>query len=480
VLCVLASALVVSTSPDLSAQTESGNAQTLEWEACESGEQCAELEVPLDDTVDDGRTITIVLIRHPARVRSRRIGSLIVNNGGPGVSAFDFVRDAASSLPDELLDRFDIVGFDPRGVERTTPVDCTDDMDPYFDLEWTPDNSSERTELVDGVSAVVEQCESMNGPLLQYLRTERVARDMDRIRAALGDDKLTFLGYSYGSYLGAWYAEQFPTRVRAFVFDGPVDPSLTGEELQVQQAVGFEHSLELFLEACAKDEGCAFHRDGRTAQAYDRLRAQVGDEPLPVRGEEGRTLNGTRFDLAVTQILYEGRAAWRELGRVLDRAADGDPSDLLFYADFYTGREGDREYTDAQEAFIAIGCADGPPVGDLVDFQQIEAKAAERAPRLGSAIVNGSLACALWPFNPPAPRKLRAEDADPILVIGTRNDPATPFRWARGLTRQLDSGVLLSVRGEQHTVFGSGNECVDAIVIRYFVRLEVPERGTRC
>jgi pimeloyl-ACP methyl ester carboxylesterase len=197
-------------------------------------------------------------------------------------------------------------------------------------------------------------------------------------------------------------------------------------------------------------------------------------------GAEERTLNGTRFDLAVTQLLYQGRGLWTDLAHGLDAADEDDGSDLLFYADVYTGREGEGEYEDGQEAFIAIGCADGPPVGGVVGMRAIEDAAAEAAPRLGRSIVNGSLPCAVWPVQAEPPRALHAAGAPPILVIGASNDPATPFAWGEALAKQLRSGVLVEVDSAAHTSFDGGNRCVDRLVIRYLVRLDAPRSGTRC
>lgn len=453
----------------------------INWEPCQGDAECAVLAVPLNPVVEDGPTIDLALVRYRARDPERRIGSLLVNPGGPGASGVDYVLGVGQSLPNAIQDRFDVVGFDPRGAARSTGVDCTDDLDPYFDAEWAPDDAAERRELLDETRALVAACERNEGDLLPFLRTELAAWDMDRIRDALDEQKLTFLGYSYGTYLGGWYAQLFPKRVRALVLDGPLDPELDAPTMQVQQAVGFERVLDNFLEFCSRRRSCDFHRDGQSAAAYDRLRGEIGAEPLPVDSEgEARSLNGTRFDLAVTQLLYAGDGLWGELAGALAAADRGDGSDLLFYADFYTGRIDDDDYEDSQESFVAIGCADGPPVGGVSGMREIERFAEEAAPRLGRSIVNGSLPCAFWPVTPEPPRSLRGIGAPAILVLGARHDPATPFAWAEGLAKQLDKSVLVSVRGAHHTSFDSGNKCVDELVVRYLVRLEVPQDDTRC
>lgn len=481
---VLGAALIASSFTTVGGAGSSDDTRAqppLVWRSCEAGE-CARLTVPLDDTAaPGGPTIRIALARRQASDPDRRIGALLVNPGGPGASGVDFVRDAAAVLPARLRERFDIVGFDPRGVGRSVRIDCTDRLDPYYALEFAPDDETERAALVEGNRDLVTACEERAGKLLPFVSTERTARDMDRIRAALGEEKLTYLGFSYGTYLGALYAEQFPNRVRALALDGAIDPALDGSDTQVQQAVGFERSLDAFLADCAKRSVCVFHRHGNTADAYDRLRARVGREPIPAEdASDGRRLNGTTFDIGVTQLLYGGRDEWPFLADALDAAADGDGSDLLSEADTYTGRSDDGTYNDTQEAFLAIGCVDGPDLGNVDGLRAIEERAAVAAPRLGRTIVNSSFACALWPVPALSPTAPRAAGAPPILVLGTRRDPATPFAWAQALAGELDSGVLVAVDGERHTSFAGGNPCVDRIVTRYLIRLDLPRNGAEC
>jgi pimeloyl-ACP methyl ester carboxylesterase len=443
------------------------------------GVECGTLTVALDDTnPDDDRIIDLALMRVPALDPDRRIGSLLVNPGGPGVPGADFAGAIAASLPDDVQDRFDIVGWDPRGTGASAGIDCTDDLDGLYALDWDPDTAAERDELEAANRAFVDDCVRTNGDLLPFVSSTRTARDMDRIRAALGDDQLTYLGYSYGTYLGAQYAAQFPDRVRALVLDGAIDPSLDATAIQIEQSVGFERSLDQFLDDCSRDDDCEFHGGEDVAAAYDELRASLDDDPVPAG--DGRGLNGTLFDTAVAQLLYGGEGSWSTLASALAAAEDGDGSEMIFYADMYTGRDSDGTYGDVQDAFQAIGCADGPPVGGIEGLRAIEAQAREDAPRLGASIVNNSMPCAFWPVPAPAPQPLRATEADPILVLGTRDDPATPLVWARGLARQLGSARLVTVGGNQHTAFASGNACVDKAVVRYVVDQRLPRPGKRC
>lgn len=481
-LLVVLALVAPTTTVSAAASTPPGpdrvtKAPELRWRPCDDAE-CATLDVPLDDTVVGGPTIGLALIRYRARDPEHRIGSLLVNPGGPGASGVEFVAAVGTSLPAELQDRFDIVGFDPRGVGQSAGVDCTDDLDPFFSLDFSPADQQARDELLAGAKALVAECEAADGAILPYLTTDRAARDLDRIRAALGDEQLTYLGYSYGTYLGSWYAEQFPDRVRALALDGAVDPALDATEIQVQQAVGFERALDLFLRGCARDDGCAFHNGGHPGEAYDRLRASVAGSPIPA--EDDRSLNDTRFDIGVLQLLYSGRESWQTLAEALTDAADGDGTALLDVADTYTGRIDEGRYDDVTESFLAIGCADGPPVGGVEGLRAIEELAAAAAPRVGRAVVNNSFPCAVWPVEAAAPAPLHARGAPPMLVLGTRDDPATPLAWAKGLARQLDEGVLVTAGGERHTAFGVGNACIDGIVVRYLVSLDVPRDPTRC
>jgi pimeloyl-ACP methyl ester carboxylesterase len=303
---------------------------------------------------------------------------------------------------------------------------------------------------------------------------------MDRIRAALGDKQLTYYGGSYGSYLGALYADRFPNRVRALVLDGAVDPALDATAQQVQQAQGFEHGLDLFLQSCATDTTCAFHGDGNPAAAYDTLRSRVGSSPIPDTTGHGRALNATEFDIGVTQFLYLGRPAWPDLGHALAAANRGNGSELLASSDTYLGRHADGSYDQAQDAFFAVGCLDGPDVGGLAGLRAIEDQAAAVAPRVGRSVVNNSLACAVWPVPVQTPPLPHAVGAPPIVVVGNTDDPATPFTWAMGLAGELRSGVLLTVRSAAHTAYAAGNSCVDAAIDQYLVKGQAPASGTRC
>lgn len=465
-----------------SASAQSALTTSLRWRTCgDSGLQCASLRVPEDYVNPASPQFDLALVRAPARDKDRRIGSLVVDPGGPGASGVDFVANALSSFPSELRDRFDVVGFDPRGTGQSAPVDCGGGMAAYYALDFSPDSEVERAALIAGVQKFVDACVQREGDRLNYLSTEYTVQDLDQLRAALGDSKLSYLGFSYGTYIGAKYAETYPEKVRALVLDGAVDPSLSALDQQVEQAAGFERVLNGFFKWCSRDDSCAFHRHGKTAKAFDALSAKADAEGVPVpETRPARTLTPTEFDLAVASGLYEGKAVYDYLGEALDDADHGDGRAMAALADAYTERSSNGTYGGIEASFIAIGCADGPPVDGVAGVRAIEDAAERAAPRLGRSIVNNSIACALWPVKAPPAAPVSAPTAPPILIVGTRKDPATPVAWARALAHQLGSGILITAPGSQHTSFGLGNNCVDIPVIQYLVNGTAPKSDIHC
>jgi pimeloyl-ACP methyl ester carboxylesterase len=437
--------------------------------------------VPLDyDHPDNGETTKVALIRVRANDPKRRIGSILMNFGGPGAPGVEAVSEIAGELPAELRARFDIVGFDPRGTGDTLPVKCEDNLDGVFHLDYSPDTPTERGQLDSGLQQLAQSCAQRSGEVLPFVSSESTVRDMDRIRGAVGDKKLTYVGYSYGTYLGTLYAKLFPKKVRALVFDGPVDPNLSRFELVLDQAKGFENGLSGFFDRCSQDRRCAFYNEGDPGGAFDELAAQIDATPIPAG--EGRTLGPGEFDYGVLQPLYSGSESDGELAQALRAAQRGDGAPLLELSDQYTGRRSDGSYDSSQPAYWAIGCLDGPSGGGPDAYQAAEPQLQTAAPRTGVANLNDTLVCAYWPV-PPVERRTptRVNGTPPILVIGTTNDPATPLKWAHALTKDLSSGVLLVAEGTQHTSFlFAFNDCVDTKTVKYLVALDPPRNGTTC
>ena len=453
----------------------------LEWQPCGDPVECAAVTVPADHDLPEGDHFDIAVARVPATERAERIGVLVVNPGGPGVSGVDRLESLADVLPGEVRARFDIVSFDPRGVGDSAPVDCSTSLDRVFDASFSPGSADQRATLVDAVRAVADDCAQRNGSLLDRVSTVDAARDLDLVRRALGERRVNFLGYSYGTYLGALYAAQFPERVRALVLDGAVDPDVDALEFVLLQARGFEANLDAFLEDCSARDECALHRGGNSGSAYDALRARLTAEPLPVTGVRAHALNDTRFDAAVLQLLYGGRASWSALARALDRADRGDGTTLLAIADRFVGRRPDGGDDDTVEAFWAISCLDGPSVDGIDEMTAIETEVRRQAPRLGGFVVNFSLPCAVWPARGREPAPSIAGSAPGALVVNTTRDPATPLVSAKQLARTLGDASLVVLPGDRHTAFAGGSACVDEVVTDYLLAPhDRRARVTRC
>jgi pimeloyl-ACP methyl ester carboxylesterase len=475
-----ACAAVLAVVPPVALAATPGPEASLTWRECGDSFQCATLPVPLDYDRPDGAVVDLAVIRRPA-AGPRRIGTLVVNPGGPGASAVAYLRAIADLLPRRIRQRFDLVSFDPRGTGESSPVVCDSNIDPLLDANFSPRDETERAALVNAFRSLVDSCARASGSVLPHVSTVNAARDFDELRAALGDETISFVGGSYGTYLGTVYASMFPERVRSFVLDGAIDPGASGDEVTLGQARGFERALEDFLADCAARRDCLFHHDGRTSDAYDALRARAAREPLATLRNAGRTVNGTRFDAGVVGSLYAGRAGWKALAQALADAESGNAATLLGSADAFMDRQSAGARHPALDAFWAITCLDGPMIGDVAAAARLEARAARVAPRLGAFLVNFSLPCSMWPVPPVEPLgDLSARGAPPILVIGTTRDPATPLASAALLARSLDRAALLVARGEQHTAFLTGNACVDRSVTRYLVERTLPRRSARC
>jgi pimeloyl-ACP methyl ester carboxylesterase len=458
-----------------------GPGPQVDWRDCTGG-QCATLSVPLDYGHPELGQLQLALLRRKARKPQARIGSLLLNPGGPGASGVALVQNLSSTFPQELRDRFDIVGWDPRGTGTSTAIDCGNQLDYLFAPDISPETAAAQQQLETASKQFADACAVRSAKLLPYISSSATAHDMDRIREVLGDTKLTYLGYSYGTYLGTLYAHLFPDRVRALVLDGAIDPALSAHDVTIQQSVGFERALEAFFVDCANDSACAFHSRGDPRAAYDALAAAVDARPIPGRLDgRARSLGPTQFELGVSTALYGGRATWPDLASALAHAAGGDGSELLQFFDSYVNRAPDGTYSDEYPAFLGIGCLDGPSLGDLATARRVEAEARAAAPRFGAGNVGLGLPCTFWPV--PAvsgPGAVSAPGAAPIVVVGTTGDPATPVEWAHALAAELGSGRLLLHRGEGHTAFPAADRCLDPAIVRYLVDTVVPPDGTVC
>ncbi|QDB78120.1 alpha/beta hydrolase [Georgenia sp. 311] len=455
--------------------------QDVTWEECGNGYDCTDVTVPLDYAEPDGETITLALKRRAAG-SADPVGSLLVNPGGPGGSGIQLVEAADLLFSSELLDGFDIVGFDPRGVNESTPVDCVDDAE-LDEIRSADYDSTEEglTGLASAAEELAAACAQNSGELLGHVDTESAARDLDVLRAVLDEPRLDYLGYSYGTYLGAIYADLFPEHVGRMVLDGALDPSLSSADIVRGQAAGFEQALRAYAEDCLASSGCPLSGDVDSAvgQVQDLLEL-TSRTPLPTGTD--RELTAPLAFSGIIMPLYDD-AYWMLLTSALDAAMhQNDGSQLLLLADLSAEREPDGTYaTNSTEANIAINCLDYPVEGDLADWRQQAKELEEISPTFGSALAFGDVTCAAWPVQSTVERgPVSADGAPPIVVIGTTGDPATPYEWSVQLADQLSSAVLVTYEGEGHTAYGRAGECVTTAVDDYLLDGVVPEDGLVC
>ncbi|MFJ8625988.1 alpha/beta hydrolase [Kitasatospora sp. NPDC093550] len=491
-------------------------AQRLAWQPCDGGFECTTFRVPLDyDRPGEGE-LTLSAARAPAEPAAagatgagpvadagsvadagpagagagagagppgQRLGSLLLNPGGPGGSAVEYLESAARTYDRGVRAAYDLVGLDPRGVGRSSPVSCLsgDRMDAFTAVDLTPGDQQGIDALVAADKEFAEGCHRRAGAALGHLSTVEAARDMDVLRALLGDERLNFVGKSYGTFLGATYAGLFPGRVGRLVLDGAMDPALDSVTGNRTQAGGFETAWAAFAKDCAKREDCPLGRtEQQVGEQLTALFATVQTAALPT-GDKGRRLTESQATTGVIEAMYAD-FLWPKLRTALSDAKAGDGTGLLRLSDAYYGREADGSYPNLMFANTAVNCLDLPaPFRGPEDVQRAVPDFERVSPHFGRDMAWMALTCAYWPVRATgAAHTIRAAGAAPILVVGTTRDPATPYAWARSLAGQLESGRLLTFDGDGHTAYGRHSACVDGAVNRFLLTGEAPEQGKRC
>ncbi|RZU66284.1 alpha/beta hydrolase family protein [Microterricola gilva] len=457
--------------------------QTLDWTACDGTAEfeCTYVTAPLDWDNPGAGDIRLSIVRHLAT--ETPLGSLLTNPGGPGSSGVDMIIDGLEyAVGAELVENYDVVGFDPRGVGGSTAVSCFDaaGMDAYlYDIPDAPRNTPEwEAERIALDQSFADACEANSGGILPFITTANSARDMDLIRAVLGDTKLNYLGYSYGTFLGATYAELYPQKAGRLVLDGAIDPAIPGLDVSTTQALGFESALRAYMQYCVDSDVCPF--DGTVDEAMAELGALLASvDRTPLKNDDGRYLGADSLVTGIIAALYSDES-WDYLTDALTGTVHGDPSGAFALADFYNGRDGGVYLDNSSEAFRAYNCMDYPLEVDQAAEDAATQKIAAGAPTIAPYWA-GPDQCLGWPYPPTGTRgEIHAAGAGPILVVGTTNDPATPYEWAVSLADQLEEGVLITRVGEGHTGYNKGNGCVDDAVEAFFLDDAVPEDGLRC
>jgi pimeloyl-ACP methyl ester carboxylesterase len=442
--------------------------QNFNWNDCYGGFLCATFKVPIDyDNLELGE-FDIAVMKHQA---PNAIGNLVVNPGGPGGSGVDYAYSYESAFTSAIQESFNIVGFDPRGVGRSTPIECLSDAetDEAYAASAYPENEAEIAQMRQESKAFAESCSKEN-KYLKFYSTANAARDMDILRALLGDAKLNFLGKSYGTYLGTLYAKLFPEKVGKFVLDGAVDPTINSLEQTLQQAVGFDSAFVAFANDCVKDANCVLTGDV-IAQIQGKL-AELHKEPVKVGN---RKLTESLAMYGIAMALYDQEYGWPSLRSALKDLFNGEGKPLLDLADAYTGRDSNGNYqSNDAEALTVISCADFPPSEIKID------DVVAAAPLFGKYVAYADINCEYLPKPKyeliSKPINLVSE----VLVIGTTNDPATPYRWAIKLAEVLVNSKLISVSADGHTGYNRGSDCVDQAVEKYLISGVIPAQNLAC
>jgi pimeloyl-ACP methyl ester carboxylesterase len=442
--------------------------------------QCAFLAVPIDYNNPNGPTIRLALDR--VRATGKWLGSLLVNPGGPGASGLQFLPDLYPKLSSAVTAHFDIIGFDPRGVGASSPITCGTgaQLDQWLSVDAAPTTAQGVKALLSTDQQFAQGCQQRAGALLGKAGTTDAARDMESIRLALGDPKFNYLGFSYGTFLGATYADLYPTHIRAMVLDGAEDPTLDAITTTDTQSVAIDTELKQFFAWCAAGNNCRWTPAGGQAgmqAAVLALISAVTTQPLPT-SSAGRVVGPNQVIYGVADTLYS-MSTWPDLGVALAQAQSGDGTALLRLYDDYVMRGANGQYQNLVEANSTVSCDDTskPAEAAIVAAGPAAAKA---APVFGLANLYSLLQCVVWPVAPTdAPHPITAPGSPPIVVVGSTGDPATPYSWAQGLAKELSKGVLLTRVGEGHTgyLFSS---CVRQAVETYLVDLTPPTPGTSC
>ena len=451
---------------------------SLEWEDCAGGLECTTFEVPYDYENPSIGTFRLPVTRRLANNLSERIGTLLINPGGPGAAALDYVAYADQIFSNSIVDRFDIVAWDPRGVGQSDPhIDCVDSMDDYFGLDPSPDDESETQLLTSGAEVFATACMTRSGEFLPYVSTMNTASDMDVLRRALNEEQISYLGFSYGTSLGATWATLFPETVRAAVLDAAVDPTKGYVDGLLLQAGGFESSLNTFLTKCNTSQ-CSFMKIGESAEdAFDRILLSLDQNPIANENDRTFTNQGVA-QTGIAGALY-GDYQWPQLESALSAADLGDGQPLLILFDEYFSRDSSGLTDDSLDAYFGISCLDRDEPITPDQVLNLKSGLQDIAPRLGAGWIQEMLICANWQVEPQGGITVSANTEHRIVVVGSTGDAATPLEGTRNMVVALGQARLVISPLEQHTTYGT-DTCVTKIVDDYLLNLTDGPDITTC
>ena len=447
--------------------------QVLQWQSCYENYQCADLLVPIDYTELKTGTFNISVLKYPT-TGEKKLGSLIVNPGGPGGSGVDYAYAAEYLFSPAILNAYDIVGFDPRGVSRSEPIVCLSDkeLDANYASDSKPDNEQEFAQILIESKRFIQQCEEKNKHLTSF-STANAARDMDILREAVGDKQLNYMGKSYGTFLGTLYAQFFPGKVGHMVLDGAVDPTISNFQQGLTQAVAFDKAFAVFAADCNTRSNCPLRKDKSAAiDEMKKILSQVEKKP-------NKRLSESLVLLGVAAALYDTATGWPKLRRAITDVMNGKSDKFLALADEYTGRTEDGNYNSNEfDSGAIIDCLDFTDARSVKQMKEDAKVFAEQAPLFGPYLAYGGLACQYFE-TPEATEVVLTKTANPVVIIGTTGDPATPYEWAQGLHKSLANSVLISLTGQGHTGQGQGSSCIDTQIDSYYLGAATL-RSTNC
>lgn len=468
-----------SKSPETLAQYQS---QKLAWHDCYENYQCSKLLVPIDYQNLTMGSFSLSLLRYQALDQDRRIGSLVVNPGGPGSSGVDYAYNAEFIVSPEILERFDIVGFDPRGVGESSPIKCLSDTETDSSLaaDPKPDDATEFALFVSDARDYFAKCAKKTANITHY-GTIDSARDLDLLRSALGDRKLNFLGKSYGTYLGTLYAELFPDQVGRFVLDGAVDPNSSNRDAVLGQAIGFDNALDAFLTDCLKRSSCTLTGDLESAR-LQVIKLLADTAITPLKSKSKREVTEGLVVIGIASSLYDSASGWPVLRDAFKEATLGSGDSFLTLADQYSGRQKDGRYlSNENDALQVIDCLDHPDYESVAEVKMGVAEFTSSAPIFGPYLAYSGLLCRYFPnLNKEAKIEIKDLKTNPVLIVGTTRDPATPYKWAQALARIFQNSTLITLDGDGHTGHGRGSTCVDSAVDRYLLTGSTPKTSLYC
>jgi pimeloyl-ACP methyl ester carboxylesterase len=434
------------------------------WTSCGRFD-CGRITVPVDYHDPAGPTLEVAVIRRPAADPARRVGTLVMNPGGPGASGVRRVERGFTLSP-EVAERFDIVGFDPRGVGQSTPITCGGAVPAFRATDLSPNSPEEQQLLEAAAKDVADECAATEGVRLAHLGTYEVVHDVEVLRRSLGEPQISFVGLSYGTLIGLFWAEAYPASVRAMVLDGVADPEEGGGVTSLEQVEALEDTFTAIAAGCEADPTCPLTVRGGLAITYDELARRL---------EDGA---GTSVGVGPTQLTHAaflatyGEEHWPDLWHAVDEGLDGDLSGVAAMAESFTSLV-------AYAPFAIVSCLDSPHPEGPETWRRDARRAARVSPRFGAVLANELLPCAYWPESRGQPHEVRAPGTPPILVLGSTGDVATPFEQARRVARELEDGVLLTIDQVGHVALGA-SDCAAEVATRYLVDLAVPAPGTRC